>query len=311
MFPTSSAIPSSEPIPTANPIASPVSLPSNQPSIVQETVTIGGGLSTNQDICSYSVSQLAAFVEATRITIQNIVCSANAEEECNAEISSVCDTQERKLSLYRDLQASPWQMEYEITSTFTCEIAECTSAADTAAVSSISDSVSSSIGNALNSGSFLTLLSTNIDPNSGIDVNILSCIVIWGITEEPVTVIGGGDTMGTGRFYPDWDYQSGTCLEDGNEPVYMAIDESYLLSSLEECCARYYPWDMNGCMNLKGSGLWYADVLNGVCVTDCELGNGNTCGGLADVSSQKIYQNPRSCCESELGWRFVDLCEVS
>ena len=222
----------------------------------------------------------------------------------------MCGSQGRKLSSNRDLQASPWQIEYQITSTFTCEVAGCNSAVDTAAVSSIADSVSSSIGNSLNSGSFITLLSDNIVPSSGLDATIWSCIVIWGTIEKPITIIGEGGG-GTGRFYPDWDYQSGTCLEDGNEPVYMTNHESYLLNSLEECCARYYPWDINGCMNLKGSGLWYADVLSGVCVTDCELGNGNTCGGLADVSSDKIYQDPRSCCESELGWRFVELCEVS
>eukprot|EP00956_Cyclotella_meneghiniana_P019119 scaffold32514_cov57-Cyclotella_meneghiniana.AAC.1 len=37
---------------------------------------------------------------------------------------------------------------------------------------------------------------------------------------------------------------------------------------------------------------------------------GNTCGGLATVATDKIYANPRSCCESELGWLFVEFCEA-
>ena len=61
-------------------------------------------------------------------------------------------------------------------------------------------------------------------------------------------------------------------------------------------------------MKASGSGLWYADVLNEVCVTDCK--SGGLCGGLADVSSEKLYADPRSCCESELAWRFVEFCEV-
>ena len=117
--------------------------------------------------------------------------------------------------------------------------------------------------------------------------------------------------MGTGRFYPDWIFHSGTCLDDGNEPTLMANDETWILDSLEECCERYFTWDTNACMNVKGSGLWYADVYNNVCVTDCDFGEGSFCGGQADVFSDNLYANPRSCCETELAWQFVEFCEVS
>ena len=286
-----------------------------QPSIVEETVTIGGSLSVNVDICTYNEAELAAFVAATIATIKDFACTdsnpqdANSEEEdCTAEILYACGNRQRKLASSRELQASPWQIEYQVTETFTCEVAGCTSPADIAAVASIAETVSTTMGNSMESGSFLTLLSTNIVQTSGLDANIVNCLAVWGVTEEPVTEVG---SPGTGRFYPDWDYHSGTCLEDGNEPIYMTNDTAFILDSLEECCERYYSWDTNSCMNVKGSGLWYADVLNNVCVTDCESGEGSTCGGRANVFSDKLYANPRSCCESELAWRFVEFCEVS
>jgi hypothetical protein len=159
----------------------------------------------------------------------------------------------------------------------------------------------------MSNGSFLTLLSTNLVQSSELDPSIVSCLVVWGVTEDAVVANG---EMSTSRFYPDWIFHSGTCLEDGNEPTHMANDESWLLDSLEECCERYFSWDTNACMNVKGSGLWYADVFNNVCVTDCELGDGNTCGGLANVFSDNLYANPRKCCETELAWQFVEFCEA-
>ena len=277
-------------------------MPSMKPSIVIETVTTTGSLSINQDICSFSASQLAAFVEATTTTIRSFACPDPTVEDCSAEVTSACGSG-REL---RQLQASPWQLEYEVIETFTCKVASCTSAADIAAVSSIADAVSSAIRNAMDSGAFLAVLSTNIILTSGLEAIMFTCLSAWGTTEEPVTDVSA--SVGTGRFYPDWDYGSGTCLEDGNEPTHMANDASWVLGSLEECCDRYYWWDTNGCMKASGSGLWYADVLNEVCVTDCK--SGGLCGGLADVSSKKLYPDPRSCCESELAWRFIDFCEV-
>jgi len=50
---------------------------------------------------------------------------------------------------------------------------------------------------------------------------------VWGMTEEPVTAVSA--QLGTGRFYPDWNYGSGTCLEDGNEPIFMMNNPSWIL----------------------------------------------------------------------------------
>lgn len=46
------------------------------------------------------------------------------------------------------------------------------------------------------------------------------------------------------------------------------------------------------------------------CVTDCNEGQGAYCGGLANPVSDDLFENPRSCCEQELAWRFIEFCEA-
>ncbi|KAL3778805.1 hypothetical protein ACHAWO_012144 [Cyclotella atomus] len=242
------------------------------------TVKTAGSLSTNQDFCSMSSAQLAAFKNASITTIRGLTCSDPNDDSCTAEITSACGSaSRRKLSSHRLLQSSTsWQLEYVVINTFTCQTASCSSPSDLSAAVSLSDSVATTMTNSMSSGSFLSLLSTAL----------------------PETAVGG---VGTGKFYPDWENDSGTCLEDGNEPEYMANDETMWLSdSLRRMLSTI----------LSGSGLWYVDPLSNKCVTDCEEGNGETCGGLANVFSDRLYSDPRSCCESELHWRFVEFCEA-
>eukprot|EP00956_Cyclotella_meneghiniana_P041974 scaffold247377_cov73-Cyclotella_meneghiniana.AAC.1 len=104
-------------------------MPSEMPSIVEETVTTFGSLSSNQDICKLSGTQLAGFVEATIRTIQAFVCQGPTDTECSVEIISACARSRREL---RQLQSSPWQIEYAVTQVFTCQVATCNSPADIA-----------------------------------------------------------------------------------------------------------------------------------------------------------------------------------
>ena len=175
----------------------------------------------------------------------------------------------------------------------------------------ISRGAADALSSSMSSGSFLSLLSTNLVQTSAFDASIVTCLVVWGTTEaQPQTEVGSG---GTGRFYPDWEGDSGTCLQDGAEPTYMTNDPTLWLSdSLVDCCLRFYQWDTNSCLNVgSGSGLWYVDPLTSKCVTDCPVEKGETCGGLANVFSDRLYTSPRSCCEQELQWRLTDFCEVS
>ena len=84
------AIPSETPSmsqsPRACPTTSPTFMPSMQPSIVIETVTIGGSLSFNVDICKYNEAELTAFSEATITTIRGCACPGPNPEDTTKKI---------------------------------------------------------------------------------------------------------------------------------------------------------------------------------------------------------------------------------
>ena len=71
--------------PRACPTTSPTFMPSMQPSIVIETVTIGGSLSFNVDICKYNEAELTAFSEATIATIRGCACPGPNPENTNSD----------------------------------------------------------------------------------------------------------------------------------------------------------------------------------------------------------------------------------
>ena len=259
-------------------------------------------------------TEQASFKEASISTIRSFACPDPNDDTCSADITSVCGSGgRRELSYQRQLQDSdPWQIEYEVVNTFVCQTASCSSASDLASVKQISSSAADAMSASLSSGSFLTVLSTNLVQTSAFDASVTTCLVVWGNTQAlSQTEVGSGG--GTGRFYPDWEGNSGTCLEDGAQPMYMVNNPTlWLFDSLVECCLRFFQWDTNSCLNMgSGSGLWYVDPLTSKCVTDCPVENGETCGGLANVFSDRLYSSPRSCCEGELQWRLTDFCEVS
>ena len=144
----------------------------------------------------------------------------------------------------------------------------------------------------------LSLVQTFVQ-TSGFDADIVNCLVVWGIARYWC------------RFYPDWDYHSSTCLEDGNKPIYMTTNgTSFILDSLKECCGRYYYWNTNGCMNVKGSGFWYANMLK---IVNSSVAEGNTCRDLAkffSVTTQQVFRKHlnlqslakfKECCTQSFG----------
>eukprot|EP00956_Cyclotella_meneghiniana_P013427 scaffold19392_cov29-Cyclotella_meneghiniana.AAC.1 len=191
--------------PSSMPSESPSSL-SSRPSkssqsssifLPNETVTIYGSLSFSVDICSFSEDELAAFVEANVATIEDLACATHSNSQdsvsvCTAEIVSICGSQQGQLlQSSRELQAYAWQLEYRVIITFTCAVEGCNSPADIAAVSSISEAISANIGNSMENGSFLTVLSTNIVPTSGLDASIMNCLTVWSNfgDEDPETEV--------------------------------------------------------------------------------------------------------------------------
>jgi len=310
--PTKAPSQSPTPPPSTSPTLSPSSLPSLQPSIVEEIVRTSGSLSVNSDICGFNEDQLAAFIEAALTSIQDIACVTTS---CIAEILSACGNssarRNRSLSSRGLQNTEAWQVAYEVTETFICRVASCNSEQDTAAASSIVDSITDSLTTSIESGSFVSVLSSNImSAPSSLDASITTCLVAWGVVDEPTMEVAQPE--GTGIYYPDWVGESATCLQDGQQPLHMDLDPSlWLYDSLEGCCDRYFSgWNKNKCMNKRGSGLWYVKDATGKCAVDCEEGNGSICGGLAAPFSDDLFADPKSCCESKLNWLLTEFCEA-
>ncbi len=278
------------------------------------TVKTTGGISMSDDFCSRPKSEQLAVSNAVSATIQDTACSTPS---CHAEITSVCGEKVgRRLLSTRRLQDQLWQIEYLVTETFICEDATCSSPKDVATVAAIAHSISTKVNESIGDGSFISSVESYISLQATtLDETFFACLVIWGTVRNPESEIdGSGADVGAtidGSFYPDWKYKTGTCLNDGNEPTYMKINKAWISESLEKCCSRFYSgWNYSKCMNLQGSGLWYVNHLKGKCVTDCEEGNGPTCGGLANPTSDTLYSNPKSCCESKMSYQLAEFCEV-
>jgi len=247
------------------------------------------------------------------MSVEDIAC---VSPNCVANILSACGNngarRNRSLSSRGLQDAEAWQVAYEVTETFICQVASCNSDQDIAAVSSIVDSITDSLNTSIDSGSFVSVLRSNIMllPSS-LDASITTCLVAWGVVDEPTFEVA--QTVGTGIFYPNWWVgNGGKCLEDGQQPIYMILDPSlWLYDSLEGCCDRYFSgWNKNKCMNERGSGFWYVKDATGKCAVDCKGGNGSICGGLASQFSDDLFADPKSCCESKLNWLLTDFCEA-
>ena len=63
-------------------------------------------------------------------------------------------------------------------------------------------------------------------------------------------------TLTNDGYYPSWKTGEKTCKNDGNAPEYMT-DQGYHKNTLEECCQRYFNFDIATCM---GSNLNVADI---------------------------------------------------
>lgn len=123
---------------------------------------------------------------------------------------------------------------------------------------------------------------------------------------EIYTCTGTTPTLTNGEFYPDWEGNSGTCLNDGNIPTYMFNNQQYyLFETLEKCCNRYYSWNINKCLGSSspdaGSKKWYVKWTDSKCVQDCAVGTSPSCGGIAE-SWDELHSSQEQCCAKKLFW---------
>ena len=116
----------------------------------------------------------------------------------------------------------------------------------------------------------------------------------------------GTKPEGSGDYYPDWIGSPSTCKADGNMPDYMLRPDSaswYLFDTLEDCCEKYFNWDLNNCLGssgtpVTGSNEWYVNYDAKTCVQDCV--GASPCGGLAEGSWVETFNTKEACCDAKL-----------
>ena len=117
------------------------------------------------------------------------------------------------------------------------------------------------------------------------------------------TCTGTLPKLTNGGYYPDWsDYRDPTCRNDDEMPAYMLNNQVWYFSqSLEQCCERHFPWDMNKCMGTLATGTakWYVNYSAGTCVQDCT--GASPCGGLAETW-EELFGDKKKCCDEKLWW---------
>jgi len=121
---------------------------------------------------------------------------------------------------------------------------------------------------------------------------------------------------GLGLYYPAWGSVE-TCLNDGNQKDYMNDNpDLWLITSLEDCCKKYYSWDEIGCMKTNaeatlvsssGSGphftdptanLYYPDWgLSDTCIND-----GNAPPYMKKQAGIWMRSSLMDCCKAYYSW---------
>lgn len=105
-------------------------------------------------------------------------------------------------------------------------------------------------------------------------------------------------------FYPDWHGDNVGCLNDGNQPDWVMTNSLYYISNtLEECCIKFYQWNMIECTGSKGTGKWFMQYSTGKCVKDCEYQS--DCGGYA-AAWDDLWDSKLTCCLKKKWWDVMN-----
>lgn len=146
--------------------------------------------------------------------------------------------------------------------------------------------------------------------------NQASCLASGGTT---VT----GTANATNLWFPDWENTSPNnfrCLQDTNTtnpPEYIANNPtSWLRSTVNDCCERYFGWAFNACITASGGNStaaagtvqWYVNWELRQCIQDCPASSSNAnCGGLRQPWDP-LYATASECCSQKLSWLDANIC---
>ena len=81
-------------------------------------------------------------------------------------------------------EQGPWMVTYDLITTAVCAAVRCVSHQDTTNANAIADRVADTVRNAVQNGSFASILSSNSDVVAALGSFVLSCLVAWGSMRE-------------------------------------------------------------------------------------------------------------------------------
>jgi len=135
--------------------------------------------------------------------------------------------------------------------------------------------------------------------------NEAACLGTSSGSSTTTTTTTGATPIG---WYPAWHTEGAgsMCKNDGLQKPYMTDNPTtYISSTLDACCKKYYNWDgeVNVCIAksggtsmVTGTNKWYKRSEDWICVQDCV--GPSPCGGLAASWEEASYATRKACCNT-------------
>jgi len=255
---------------------------------------------TVSDVCSLSQIAIAELLEDIIDTIESISC-LDGTESCTVIINKHSDCQSSNESFQllrslasRHLQQTQFELEYEITIEQICSNG-CSDDEVQSVANELYRQVTDELKEAIDDGSMIQDIQTM---SSSEVANILATATITGDFSDLVLPL----LTLLADYYPDWEGQSGKCLNDGKAPRYMKKNGGYFESSLQACCVRWYSWDFGSCMGDSNhvQGFypnWDSSIvkcLNATTVLPPQYMQSNP--------SHWLYDSAQDCCSRYYSW---------
>lgn len=243
-----------------------------------------------------------SFINKFEETIEDTACpSSSSTQSCKANVLKINDeivndsnVRGRHL-LWRELSSS-LLVEFELIIEAICSSnSDCSDFQEVEDIANeIYDQIGDDLRDAINDGSFATLLEQAVVAGNFSDlvVPLLSSLAKW---------------------YPQWNGSSNTCKNDGYAPMYMKVFGFYYEKSLDACCGRFFSWDFYTCMG--GSASLPSGLYPNWGHSDSKcLDSTDNSSGMPDYMQRNpgewLYDDIESCCDSYYHFDF-DNCLVN
>jgi len=327
--PSSSSIPSASPtpLPTTSPTHSPSQLPSlslaptvSKPRVqitIPSSITIQGfGIpETTAEIAtiiSILVPSIASLVQADLINGQRlkevIILSINGKAVNSSTLGRQLgsETVSRRLNGHIDIQ-------YKIILEQLCGSITCNNSQQVA--NAFYESVTTKMQAEIQSGVFVeTMRKKALEQSIEVELSVtnpnfsalvVTVLALLSTTRHPTPL---PTTLGQIIWYPGW--SAGIyCLDDDKQPYYMKQNYgTWMYSSQEACCKRYYSFAYSACMGADSTAIGYYPAWDGS--STC-LNDNNVPDYMRNKPSLWVYGDLESCCRRYYGWEYQDCMDNS